>query len=239
MRQTSVLVGIQARSSSKRFPNKAQALVGDMTMTERVLNNVYESVSFLRTQLKAMAPVFFVALLVPEKDQLKALMGGKVTVMEGDESDVLSRYYQAMMHYRPDYIVKLNGDTPMLPDFVISKHIRSALYGAFDYVSNVDERFRTAPEGFEVEVISRRLLRWAYENATTASDREQVTTVIRRDMPEWAKVGHVIDHLDYSSIRVGVDSPDDLDRVRAMHDKVGKAVETAKSYREKTVVFRL
>lgn len=236
-RQQTVLIGIQARSTSKRLPNKGEALIGDKTMTEMILHNVNEAVSFMRRQLRDQSPLFHVVLLIPDKDPLKRY-AGQVAVMEGDEHDVLERYFKAMVFYRPEYIVRITGDCPLLPDFIISKHIRSALYGSFDYISNVDPAFRTSPDGFDCEVMSKRMLRWARETARSNSDKEHVTTIMRREPPEWAKIGHIIDHLDYSKMKVSVDTVEDLERVREQHAAVEKAVNGAKAL-EGRVVFRL
>ena len=233
-----VLIGIQARSTSTRFPNKAAAMIGDKTMTEHVLHNVDESVAFLRRNLQD--PVEFnVALLIPEGDPLKRL-SARYQIVEGSEHDVLSRYQSAFSFYRPDYLVRLTADCPLLPDFVISKHIRSALYGNLDYITNGDPRFRTALDGHDCEVISKRLFRWVVENAVKPYDREHVSTLIKTDaLPDWARVGNIIGYSDLSHIKLSVDTPEDLENVRAAYNKIEDTLNRAKTYRSNSVVFRL
>lgn len=234
---TKVLIGIQARSTSKRLPNKAAAMIGNKPMIEHVIGTVTEAVDFMSRNMPD-PPEFYAALLIPSGDPLKKY-AGQIAIVEGDEHDVLSRYHQAFLHYRPDYLVRVTGDCPLLPDFVISKHVRSALYSSTDYLTYGHPRFRTSPDGFDVEVLSKRMCRWLFENAKKPHDREHVTTLLVSSPPEWAKFGHVIDHIDRSSVKLSVDTVEDLERVRAEYDKITKIIEDAKSYRPNSLVFRL
>ena len=101
----------------------------------------------------------------------------------------------------------------------------------YDYISNVDERFRTTLDGADCEVISRRLLDDTAQRATAPSDREHVTTLIRREPPAWAKIGVVLNHFDLSWIKLSVDTEEDLERVR-------RAAESAqRKHQEAAMVF--
>ncbi len=230
-----VLIGIQARSTSKRFPNKAMAMIGDKTITEHVLTNVEEAVSFLRRSMTDPLEIT-TALLIPDGDPLKKY-GDRCQIIEGDEYDVLSRYQKAVAYCRPDYIVRVTGDCPLLPDYIISKHIRSALYGNLDYCDN--RWIGTAPDGHDVEVISRRLFRWISENAIKPYDREHVTTIARCDMPTWARVGHIIGHQDQHKVKLSVDTVEDLERVREQYASIEAKLEKARTHHPITVIYRL
>lgn len=232
-----VLIGIQARSTSRRFPNKANATIGDKTMTEHVLSTTADAVDFMSRNMPD-PPEFYTALLVPTGDPLKR-HANQVAVVEGDESDVLSRFKQAFLYYKPDYVVRITGDCPLLPSFVISKHVRSAIYGGCDYVTHGYPEFRTSPDGFDVEILSKRMLRWLFENARKPKDREHVTTLLVSDPPDWAKFGFVVDHLDLSHLKFSVDTPEDLERVRQEYDRLQKKLEGARNHRPNSVVFRL
>jgi spore coat polysaccharide biosynthesis protein SpsF (cytidylyltransferase family) len=236
---TRVLIGIQARSTSKRFPNKGMAMINGKTMTEKVLAVVEDAVSWMRKEIPH-SPEFSVALLVPEGDPLGKHYARKVDIVEGDEFDVLSRFEKAAAFYRPDYVVRLTGDCPLIPHYVISKHIRCALFSNTDYLTNGDPRFRTAPDGHDCEVISKRMLRWLSDNARRAHDKEHVTTLAKSDPPRWAKVGNIVGHIDCSQIKLSVDTQEDLERVIAEDAKITRMVELGKTYLDQPVmVFRL
>lgn len=234
---TRVMVGIQARSTSKRFPSKAQAVIGTKTMTEHVIRNVTDAVEFMQRSSRDNIE-FSVCLLIPTGDPLREV-DGAVSILEGDELNVLSRYQKAFSIYRPDYVCRITADCPLIPDYVISKHIRSAIFGPFDYVTNGDPRFTTCVDGHDCEVMSKRMMRWLFDNAKTPRDFEHVTILCKEQTPAWARVCNVIGYLDLSNMKLSVDTPEDLERVRAEYKKVADKIEKAKTYREKSVVFRL
>jgi glutamate-1-semialdehyde 2,1-aminomutase len=233
-----VLIAIQARSTSKRFPEKSMAMIGQKTMTEMVLGNVEEAIGYIERNDRDPVDCQ-VALLIPTGDKLKKYAAGRCAVIEGSEDDVLSRFQKAFVVYRPDYVCRITGDCPLLPDFVISKHIRSALFGRLDYCTNADPSYRTSVDGWDCEVMSRRMMEWLFANVQTAYDREHVTTLVRSATPEWANVGYIIEHLDLSHMKLSVDTPEDLERVREQHDMVERKLAGAKTSRSKSIVYRL
>lgn len=235
--QQKVLIGIQARSTSTRFPFKCDAMIGPRSIIEHVMHTVTEAVDFMTRNMRE-PPEFYAALLIPKGDPLKRY-ANQVAIVEGDEHDVLSRYEQACLHFRPDYIVRVTADCPLLPEFVVTKHIRSAIFGNTDYLTYGHPRFRTSPDGFDVEVLSKRMCRWLFEHAKKPHDREHCTTLLVSDPPDWAKFGHVIDHIDRSDVKLSVDTPEDLEIVRAEYDKIQRILEDAKTYRPNSMVFRL
>jgi hypothetical protein len=60
----------------------------------------------------------------------------------------------------------------------------------------------------------------------------------RRSPPDWARIGHVIGHLDQSNLKLSVDTMEDLERVRAAFDRVKRAIENAESIHGKQSVHR-
>lgn len=212
-----VLIGIQARSTSSRLPGKALALIAGDSMLDRVVGACLSSARYLERY--GVEPL--VAVLVPHGDEIVGKYR-KVPVHTGPEHDVLQRYAGAADALSADLIVRITGDCPLIPSFVISRITSLAIEKAYDYISNVDERFRTTLDGCDCEVISRRLLDDTAKRATEPADREHVTTMIRRDPPEWAQIGVVLNHFDLSWIKLSVDTEDDLARVR-------KAAESAQT----------
>lgn len=191
-------------------------------MLDRVIDKCRQSATHINVKRQGIDCE--VCIVVPYNDPLIEKYTGKITVIEGPENDVLTRYMNVFSVYDDfDYLVRITSDCPLLKPPIISKHILSAVHDENDYTTNADERFRTAPDGFDVEVISSKLLRWAHENSADAYDREHVTPVIKRCMPHWVKKGHVIDHVDMSFVKISVDTEDDLsnvqDNVKAVKSK--------------------
>ncbi len=211
-----ILIGIQARSSSTRLPRKAFELIGGRTMLERVHQSCKQASDWLERTKGYVAPV---VVLAPEKDEIVGAFDKKgYEFVVGPLEDVLMRYMLGAAKHLPDYVVRITGDCPMVPSYFITRLTELAIQNGYDYVSNVDERFRTTLDGSDVEVFSMKLLVHANKLATTPEDREHVTTYMRREPPDWAKIGFVCGVFDLSGIKLSVDTPEDLARVRAAFD---------------------
>lgn len=221
-----VLIGVQARSTSSRLPRKSTMNVSGRPIIDWVLKACQGSANYINNKGDGIHA--HVALLVPEGDLLADLYKSSVTVYEGPEHDVLSRYMIAMDDYAPDYMVRITGDCPLLPHFLITKHIVNACKYKYDYVSNVDEEIRTHPDGWDCEVISSPLFRWANEKATDKTDREHVTTILRRDPPQWARTAHIVGYQDTSSLKLSVDTEEDLEFVRIYQEVLERKIKMAK-----------
>lgn len=230
-----ILIGIQARSTSSRLPNKGMALIGGTTMTQHVLDRVRESVTYLERNSRVPMEIH-IALVVPTGDPLASEYRNKVLVFEGSELDVLDRYKVAFDAIKPDYMVRITGDCPKIPGHVITPHVVRSVCGNLDYCSNVDERWRTEPDGWDCEVMSARAFQYILDNAKEQQDREHVTIYIRKNPPKWAKIGAFIGTEDRSATKCSVDTIEDLERVRHTHDTIEKKISDAR--RAGYVVFR-
>lgn len=195
-------------------------------MTDRIIRSCQSSGKYL-LKSNASKPVRIntaVCLLVPEGDPLyhhyvKQHGIDDFWVFQGDLNDVLSRYQNAMDKLDADYICRITGDCPVISDTIISKHIITAATFVLDYISNVHEDFRTFPDGSDCEVISKRLMKYANDNAKLAEDREHVTTYIRKHMPIWASKGHITDkEIDKSDQKFSVDTEDEYLMVKKQRE---------------------
>lgn len=224
---TNITIGIQARSTSSRFPKKVFERIGSKTMLNHVIDACFGSSIYLNRWADRNGFYVNVALCIPHDDEIKKSYSGDAAIVEGPEHDVLARYMALAQRYNSDYVVRVTADCPLIPAFLITKHINVAIAGEYDYVSNVDEKCRTAADGFDCEVISKKLLKYAHENASDPKDREHVTTYMRKSPPTWAKRGMIINFMDLSAYKLSVDTPEDLERVRAEYQKIDSAIKTA------------
>lgn len=170
-------------------------------------------------------------MLVPEKDRIIELYHKRrdIILIAGSENDVLSRYKKACDLLKCNYMVRITSDCPLLPPYIISRHIMAAVDYGYDYISNVHPLTRTAADGWDCEVISKKLIDWVDKNASKKEDREHVTTKIRDDSPLWAKIGNTGCFGDWSHLKVSVDTQEELEYVRAYHRIWSKKIELMKS----------
>lgn len=241
MRRTSVLIAIQARSTSTRLPNKVMKVVGAKPIVQHVIDTAKKSERYLNDKSASTGIYAKTALLIPTGDPV----GEKVKyfvddIVYGDELDVLSRFKKAVEQYNPDYLVRLTSDCVLLNSNLVSKHIKLALDYELHYCSNVDERYRTYPDGFDVEVISKKAMEWLFENAKLPRHKEHVTLLFRENPPVWAhnKIGHIIGFLDLSGLKLSVDTEEDLTRVRAQFDSLFNKIKASNNDTIRPRIFR-
>ena len=227
MSQTKVLIGIQARLTNTRLPEKCRELISGVPILERVISACKKSQSYINQSGKDDIKVE-VCLLTPTGDPLAQEYKSHCPVVEGPEEDVLSRYNIAMEQFDPDFLVRITSDCPLIPPFIISKHILAAVKYRYDYVSNVHPDIRTHPDGWDTEVVSQRLMKWLHQNAVEKEDREHVTPLLRQDPPGWATIANAVSYMDNSHLKLSVDTKEDLHFVRTYHDILSRKLEAAK-----------
>ncbi len=236
--QKLILIGIQARSGSSRLPRKAFELISGKMMLDRVIDQCKKAAPRINNS-NGQALRAKIVVLTPFGDPIVKEFKSRCEVIEGPEHDVLARYVLAAEKYNPAWVMRVTGDCPMLPPPIISKLASMAFLNGYDYVSNVDERFRTALDGADCEVISSRLLAEVGELAVAPYDREHVTPLIRRCPPAWAKLGCVVNDFDHSDMKLSVDTPEDLERVRMAFDSANEKHRKAVLTFGSTQVHRL
>jgi len=143
--------------------------------------------------------------------------------MPGSHTDVLSRYVDAMEYFKPDYIIRLTADCPFIKPSLIKRHIEICIDHKYDYVTNSDPRYRTMPDGYDVEILSASLLHWIGQTAVSKEFREHVTVILKQDdkpLPNWIRVAAILENLDFTDIKLSVDTIDDLNSIK---DRASKA----------------
>jgi spore coat polysaccharide biosynthesis protein SpsF (cytidylyltransferase family) len=216
-----------------------------MSLVQRIIKSCRGSAGFLHlsNRGKATAIHTHVALLIPEGDQLrdtykKEIRENDFIIIEGSKDDVLARFVKAVEETQVDYVCRITADCPVLSEMVISKHISAACSFRLDYISNVHEEFRTFADGSDCEVISKRLLMYAHENAKLPYDREHVTPYIRKFMPIWARKGHITDkEFDKSDIKYSIDTQEEYDLLKRRREAKEKKDSLAISQGFKLISF--
>lgn len=224
---TKVIIGIQARSGSKRLPGKSLQIMNDKKMIEHVVSAAGRAAGYInRTKTKTTISSS-VVLLIPKDDPIKEHFTNEI-VLEGSETDVFSRYYDAMKKFEADYVVRITGDCPLIIPTIISKIVFCALGANLDYLSNTIPDIRTYVDGYDCEIISKKLMEYSKERITSAHDKEHVTTYLYENKPSWAKYGAVMAHTDLSHIKLSVDTLEDFNEVERVHAQTRKKFVIAK-----------
>lgn len=208
-----IIIGIQCRLASTRFPEKSIKLINDngLTCVGSLLDNVdkcNEHMSKKSGGLYTIKPI--VVLLVPDNEvsfwlDFAANRRPKPIILSGHLTDVLSRYLH-LLEQKFDAVVRLTADCPNVPPLAINKAIFTLIHHRLDYISNVWEGCRTAIDGHDIEVMSYDALQWLKDNATEPDEREHVTIAIRKRMPQDLRKAALIQKEDMSHIKLCVDT---------------------------------
>lgn len=227
-----VLIGIQARSKSVRLPNKAMKIIRGSTIIDHVIWRCRSAQNYINRYSERRQIYSNLAVLIPVGDPLKEHLKGRVDIIEGPEEDVIARYKVAIDNYKPDYLVRITADCPLMLPWLIGKTINVLIYNDYDFVTNAHPQLRTFADGHDVEACNIKLFNWLNE---FSSEREHVFKILYDNVyPEW-KIGHVFNHTDMSSVKLSVDTEKDYELVRKqMESMVDKKRKWESLYGEGT-----
>jgi spore coat polysaccharide biosynthesis protein SpsF (cytidylyltransferase family) len=194
---------ISARMSSKRFPGKVLASLGGRSVLEWVIE---------RAKLVPCVDKVICAFPVGEESEPIARQCARLGVLtaSGSESDVLSRFYDAAVLHKLDYIVRITADCPLINPILCGEVLSTLVTMKLDYVTNAFPK-RTFAKGLDCEAFTFRCLEAAHLTTQCPYDREHVTPWMQRSL-EVTKV-NLTQKEDCSEINLCVDYPEDIQRL--------------------------
>lgn len=201
---------IQARMGSSRLPGKVLKDLAGKAMLAHVIE---------RSQKAKVIDAVMVATTVNEQDLpiVAYCRDAGVAVFQGDEFDVLDRYYQAAKTANADIIVRLTADCPLMDATLIDELVAAFLESGVDFAANrlPPPWKRTYPIGLDIEVVSFANLEKAWQLAEAKFEREHVMPYFY-DEPGRFKtlLMHYIE--DLGDKRWTVDTPQDLEMLQSV-----------------------
>ena len=116
MKKNKIIAIIQARQTSKRFPNKVIKKISKNTLIEILIKRLKKS--------KKINKIIFAIPKNKNQNKLRIkLKQKKIEFFEGSENNVLDRYYKAALKYQPKYIVRITADCPLIDYRIVDKII--------------------------------------------------------------------------------------------------------------------
>ena len=202
-----ILAILQARLSSTRLPGKVLKPILGMPMLLRQIERVRRARGIDRLVLATSDD--------PSDDAIEKLCReNDIECFRGNLNDVLDRFYQAAKAVKPDYVVRLTGDCPLIDPEIIDRVIRHGIDGKFDYASNTIKP--TFPDGLDVEVFRFGCLETSWREATLPSQREHVTPFIHQQ-PGRFKIGNYAGAQNLSHLRWTVDETLDFELIKQIY----------------------
>ena len=124
-----IIIITQARVGSSRLPSKVLLpLAGDTLL----------GIHLKRLKKSKLASSVVVATTFEEKaDQIVSIAKQNgVKYFQGSTENVLDRFYQAVKSDKPDYIVRVTSDCPLIDGALLDSIINMAIKNKIDYCSN-------------------------------------------------------------------------------------------------------
>lgn len=205
-----ILAILQARVTSSRLPGKVLKPVLGEPMLLRQIERIQRSRLIDRLVIATSTDHTNDAIE-------KMCTENQLSFFRGSLNDVLDRFYQAAMLFKPLHVVRLTGDCPLTDPDLIDEVVSFHLKGNFDYTSNALEP--TYPDGLDVEIMRFSCLSRAWEEASLPSEREHVTSFIYK-RPDLFKIGSVKGKFDLSFLRWTVDEPLDFELISNVYERL-------------------
>ncbi|MDZ4677659.1 MAG: aminotransferase class III-fold pyridoxal phosphate-dependent enzyme [Oligoflexia bacterium] len=205
-----ILAVLQARFTSSRLPGKVLKNLLDKPMLLHEIQRVKQS---------KMISQLIVATSVDATDDAieKMCREHDIQCFRGSLDDVLDRFYQAALLNKPEHIVRLTGDCPLIDPVIIDEVIAFHLKEKAQYTSNAIEP--TFPDGLDVEIFEFDVLKQAWNEAKLTSQREHVTPFIH-SQPSRFKISHYKNKKDHSHMRWTVDNAADFELVEKVYSSL-------------------
>ena len=193
---------IQARMGSTRLPGKVLKEVLGRPLLDYLIERLKQARELDDT-------VILTSKEVSDDPIVRFCDEKMVPCFRGSEEDVLDRYYQAALSRKPDGIVRITADCPLIDPAIVDQVVKTFRENTptFDYVSNSLER--TFPRGLDVEIFSYQALAIAFQKAKSPEEREHVTLYLYRH-PELFHLKNVAMSPSYAHHRWTVDTPEDF-----------------------------
>jgi spore coat polysaccharide biosynthesis protein SpsF len=213
---------IQARMGSSRLPGKVLLDIEGQPMLRRVVERARRA--------KTIDQVVVATTTEPDDDPVAAFCDARgYPVYRGSLHDVLDRYYQAARWAGAETVVRITADCPLIDPDVVDRTVdafRGAalphlqclnpdLPGSYAFCANrlPPPWGRTYPIGLDTEVCSFQNLETIWKEAQEPHQREHVMPYFY-DHQERFKILLVHHEMNYDSLRLTVDTAQDLELIR-------------------------
>lgn len=209
---------IQARISSTRLPEKILLPLCGGSVLETMIK-----------RLQRFHDNIIIAAADDDKQHRIKKICKKLDIkfFEGDTHNVLSRYYNAAVHFGAHdktVIVRCTSDCPLIDPDILQSCIDLFHESGSEYVCACPES--GFARGLDSEVFHFSSLKDAYLTAVSKYDLEHVTPYIKQHV----KTKALQNRYDHSRYRLTLDEEDDYKAISAIYEKLG--CKTDFSYRQ-------
>jgi spore coat polysaccharide biosynthesis protein SpsF len=223
----SLTVGIiQARTGSKRLPNKVILEVNGLPIIRWQIERIKKTKHI---------DVFVLATSSENRDAPLAAIAKEtgIEVFKGSQHDVLSRFCGVIQQFNPKTIVRFTGDCPLYMPNLGSLMLEEYRNHPYDYFSNTLEP--TWPDGCDIEIVAASSLVKLRELDLNDAEREHVTLGIYKRKQMYSCFNYA-NKINESCHRWTLDNEDDFKFISSIY-ACFKDRETEFSYNDVMNLF--
>lgn len=193
---------IQARTNSKRLPGKILKKINNKSLISWVVENTIK--------VRNLKKIIIATTKNRSDDKLVDIIKSNYNFLDiyrGNANNVLKRFYNCSLKYKPKYIIRITADDPLKDHNLIKKALKIIKKTNCDYCSN--SIIQTYPDGADVEVFKFSALKKTYKEAMLKIDKEHVTSYMIRNSSKF-KLYNFKSKKNLKNYRFTVDTAKDL-----------------------------
>lgn len=204
---------VQARMGSSRLPGKVMKLIENKPLIGHIFS-----------RLKQVNNLSKVVLATTNDSRNNILENYSIennisVYRHNEENDIVGRLYETSKLFKSDAILKINADCPLVDPLHMSSLVDLYLVnkGKHDFVSNkIDD---TLPEGYGMELINHKTLKWCNQKLNTKKDRELMVMWIIKNISKFHYICYKNTE-NYNHLKYTVDTLDDFKKIKIIFKKL-------------------
>ena len=209
------LIIVQARYRSLRFEGKILKKFENLSLLEILLRRLQNSKYFIKTVVACTHDK-------RDKEIIKICKKNRISFLKGHSVNLIQRYKDVLKKFPSQNIIRITSDCPFADRNLIDKMIKYFEKNKLDYLSN--NKPATFPDGLDVEIFKRHVLKELSKSSKNSLDREHVTSHIKN--LKNIKIDNYVNSKNISKIRVTIDEPKDLKLITKILKKMKSKIFT-------------
>ncbi len=195
--------------SSKRLPGKVLMQLGKYKVIELLYKRLLKSKKVNK---------IIVATTKNNSDGIlcEFLKKSNIAFFRGEENNVLKRFIDLSKKYKPNYIIRITADCPLVDFRMLDNMITLFEQKKIDYLSNSHPP--TFPDGLDIEIFTYQSLIEANKKAKFKYEKEHVTTIIKNNK-KLSKMNYE-NHINLSKYRWTLDEQLDYILLNKIFEKL-------------------
>jgi spore coat polysaccharide biosynthesis protein SpsF len=212
---------VEARSKSKRFPNKVLKKIGKKKVLEIMIDRL--------KNIEGINDIIVATTRNKEDEEIIKIAKKKnVKFYKGSENDVLKRVLLAAKKFKTDVIVEITGDNILVDHKISNDVIKFYLKNKkkYDFVSNdieiyLDNQKSNGPLGFSTKVFSTKILSKIDKLTKHPIDREHVANYIVKNYKKFRiKNVSLPKFLKKENFRLTMDYKEDFEVIKKVYNNL-------------------